>query len=73
MFGFNAFSIDTIFHPERAKVKWFQGSDEKKGNTVEKTFLYYKKNYLKLLIYNLPVCVKDDSGPWEKKLRISAR
>lgn len=45
----------------------------KKGNTVEKTFLYYKKNYLKLLMYNLPVCVKDDSGPWEKKLRISAR
>lgn len=69
MFGFNALLIDTIFHPEMGKVKLLEEND-KKANT-KKMFLYCKKKCLKLLIciykYILPVCVKDDSGPWEKR------
>lgn len=30
MFGFNALLVDIIFHPERGKEKWLQGSDEKR-------------------------------------------
>lgn len=29
----------------------------KKGNTVERTLLYYKKKYLKLLVYIQLACV----------------
>lgn len=58
MFGFNALLIDIIFHPERGKVKWLQGSHYlKKGKTVENTLFSYKKKYLKLLIRIQLACV----------------